>query len=54
MSAWEENLDPNERQRVKNRSRLKLETMKYVLKLREVRAAFSAILPSSSSTQQEK
>ena len=34
MVVWEENLDPNERLHVKTRSRLKLETMKYVLKLR--------------------
>lgn len=36
MAVWEENLNPNERLHVKSRSRLKLETMKYVLKLRTV------------------
>ena len=41
MNAWEENLDPNERLRIKPRARLKLETMKYVLKLRNVRAMLS-------------
>lgn len=39
MSVWEENLDKNERVHVLSRSRLKLETMDYVLKLRAVRVA---------------
>ncbi len=43
MKAWEENLDPSQRLHVKSRSRLKLETMKYVLKLRALRR--SANLP---------
>ncbi len=37
MAAWEENLDAKERLHVLSRSRLKLETMHYVLKLRQVR-----------------
>jgi soluble lytic murein transglycosylase-like protein len=36
MAAWEENTDPKQRLHVKTRSRLKLETMNYVLKLRQV------------------
>ncbi len=36
MAVWDENLDPNQRLHVKSRSRLKLETMRYVLKLRTV------------------
>lgn len=39
MKVWEENLDANERAHVLTRSRLKLETMYYVLKLRRVREA---------------
>lgn len=37
MNAWEENLDAKERLRVRAASRLRLETMQYVLKLRQVR-----------------
>ncbi|MBP9869285.1 transglycosylase SLT domain-containing protein [Patescibacteria group bacterium] len=39
MVVWEENLDPEERLIVRTRSRLKLETMQYVIKLRHVREA---------------
>jgi hypothetical protein len=38
LVVWEENLDPVERLRVRTRSRLKPETMQYVLKLRRVRS----------------
>lgn len=37
MNAWEENLDAKERLHVRASSRLRLETMHYVLKLRQVR-----------------
>ncbi len=36
MAAWDANTDPKQRLSVKTRSRLKLETMNYVLKLRQV------------------
>lgn len=39
MKVWAENLDPKERYIVRTRSRLKLETMNYVLKLRSIREA---------------
>lgn len=39
MVVWEENLDPEERLHVRTRSRLRPETMKYVLKLRQLREA---------------
>lgn len=39
MQVWEENLDLKERSIVRTRSRLKLETMNYVLKLRNIRQA---------------
>lgn len=39
MVVWEENLDPEERLHVLERSRLKKETMQYVVKLRLVRPA---------------
>lgn len=37
MSVWEDNFDPQKRLQIKTRARLKLETMKYVLKLRTLR-----------------
>lgn len=42
MRVWAENLNPDERSIVRTRSRLKLETMQYVLKLRKVREAMRA------------
>lgn len=39
MQVWAENLNPQERSIVRTRSRLKLETMNYVLKLRKIRDA---------------
>lgn len=39
MRVWAENLDAKERYIVRTRSRLKLETMNYVLKLRNIREA---------------
>lgn len=44
MAAWEENLDPAERLHVRTRSRLRVETMQYVLKLRQV---IKAIAPTT-------
>lgn len=37
ITVWDENLDPSERLHVRTRSRLKLETMHYVLKLRALK-----------------
>ncbi len=39
MQVWEENMDLKERYIIRTRSRLKLETMNYVLKLRNIRQA---------------
>ncbi len=40
MQIWDDNFDPASRPHILSRSRLKLETMQYVLKLRQVRDLF--------------